>query len=115
MRSTLAVAVMALTLLSTSAALAESKKYDVKVEGMHCAPCVQAIKEALNKVDGIEKDSVQVVLKKKSATFTVANDDAQMESKVRQAIEDQGYTVKMINGHKVAAVKTETKQETKTN
>ncbi len=94
--------VVSALVLTSTLALAAGKPYEVKIEGMHCAPCAKAVKDALSKIEGIDENSVEVTIKKNKATFTVENDDAAMTEKVQKAIEDQGYKVSSINGKKVA-------------
>lgn len=62
----------------------------LKVEGMSCSHCENAVKKAAGGVAGVK--SVTVDLKGK--TVTIERDPAQagLES-IKQAIEDQGYDV----------------------
>lgn len=79
--------------------------YTVKVDGMHCAPCVQAVKEALAKIPGVDQQSLKVTLKKKEAVFTTATEDKDINAKIQAAIEDAGYTVSSVNGKKLETKK----------
>ncbi len=105
MRTRLATLAASVLLITSSFALAEPKAFDVKVEGLHCAACTQAVKEALAKIPGVEKQSLEVSLKKKEATFKTATEDKTMNAQIQKAIEDAGYTVSSINGQKVSATK----------
>ena len=66
----------------------------VDVEGMMCQHCVKHVREALEKVEGVE--SVEVSLEEKAATVVCGpetSDDA-----LRQAVVDAGYEVTGIEG-----------------
>ncbi|MEK7355306.1 MAG: heavy metal-associated domain-containing protein [Bdellovibrionota bacterium] len=96
---------------------AGAQKYNVSVDGMTCGGCVGKVKEALTKIPGAEK--VEVVLKKKTATFTVKEDRPELKAEIGKAIVDAGFTVTAINGKKVATegapAATEPSTETKKN
>lgn len=62
------------------------------VEGMMCEHCVKHVKEALEKVSGVEKAEVE--LKKKRAVVTLSGEVA--EDALRTAVTEAGYTVKEI-------------------
>lgn len=62
----------------------------LKVEGMSCMHCVNAIKKAVGGLKGVE--TVEVNLNSK--TVTVSYDDAKVTlAEIKNAIEDQGYDV----------------------
>ncbi len=67
-------------------------KNDVlKVEGMSCMHCENAVKKAVGGLAGVE--SVAVDLKGK--TVTVEYDESKVTlAEIKNAIEDQGYDVK---------------------
>ncbi len=48
-----------------------SGKYELKVHGMHCADCVEHLREKLETRKDIEKGTVTVDLKGKRATVTI--------------------------------------------
>lgn len=62
------------------------------VEGMMCEHCVKHVKEALEKVSGVEKAEVE--LKKKRAVVSLSGEVA--EDALRTAVTEAGYTVKEI-------------------
>ena len=84
-------------------AIAAAQKFEVAVDGMTCEDCAQSISMALNKIPNIDKSSVKVSLKAKSATLTMNDSNKQTEAQVKKAIEDAGYVVKSI--HLLAAGK----------
>ncbi len=92
------IAALVLSLVSVTA-MAGAQKYDVSVDGMTCGSCVSKVKESLAKIQGADK--VEVVLKKKTATFTVKEDRPELQAEITKAITDAGFTVAAINGKKV--------------
>lgn len=60
----------------------------VKISGMHCEHCVNAVTEAINKIDGA---SAKVSLHGKKAV--VSYDRELDEAVLKKTIEDAGYTV----------------------
>lgn len=82
--------------LSPLAALAGTA-VDVKVEGMHCGACVKMVNEELAKLDGIEKDSIKVMLEGNHATLTLKKDDPKSREAVEAAIKKAGYKVAKID------------------
>ena len=67
-------------------------KLKITVEGMMCEHCANAVKSALESVDGI--DSVKVDLKKKSVK--IKGNDNISDDAVKSAVADAGYTVTSI-------------------
>jgi copper chaperone len=55
---------------------------------MSCHHCVHAVRGALDSIDGIKIESVEIG----SATIDVQNDHLDLTT-VREAIEEEGYTV----------------------
>ncbi|WP_144559239.1 copper ion binding protein [Shouchella miscanthi] len=62
----------------------------VKVSGMSCQHCVQAIESAVGGLMGVEK--VQVSLEEQEVVVQYDRDVVTL-SKVKQEIEDQGYEI----------------------
>lgn len=66
------------------------EKLVLKVEGMSCSHCENAVKKAVSALDGVT--SVEVSLGDK--TVTIAHDAAKATLEaIKAAIEDQGYDV----------------------
>ncbi len=63
----------------------------LKVEGMSCSHCENAVKKAVGALAGVK--SVTVSLKDKTVTVEHEPGKASLEQ-IRQEIEDQGYEVK---------------------
>ncbi|MFO8032181.1 MAG: heavy metal-associated domain-containing protein [Desulfohalobiaceae bacterium] len=61
----------------------------IKIGGMSCMHCVQAVTKALNQVPGVKNPEVS--LEKGEATFE-ADADLDMQ-KVKQAVQEAGYQV----------------------
>jgi len=65
-------------------------KVTLKVEGMSCSHCENAVKKAAGSINGVK--SVEVDLKSK--TVTIEHDPSLAPiGKIAEAIEDQGYDV----------------------
>lgn len=65
-------------------------KKEIGVEGMSCNHCVNAVKTALKKIDGVGEVIVSLENKKVTVEYDtekVSQDD------IKTAIEDQGYDV----------------------
>lgn len=61
-----------------------------KVEGIHCAGCAASIKEALERLEGVERASVDV----KTGLVTVSYHSHAVEySNIVEAVERLGYKV----------------------
>ena len=64
------------------------ERVTLKIDGMTCGHCVTQVAKALNEVNGVKVEQVQV------GTATVSFDpDSTSEERISQAIEDQGYAV----------------------
>ncbi|MFC4076567.1 copper chaperone CopZ [Salinithrix halophila] len=62
----------------------------LKVEGMSCDHCKQAVEGALNRVDGVKKAVVDLEEK----TATVEYDEVKTAPPImKEVVEDQGYDV----------------------
>ncbi len=61
----------------------------IKIQGMSCQHCVQAVTNALSDMDGIT--NVKVSLENNEAVFN-SSEEADME-KIKQTIEEAGYKV----------------------
>ncbi len=68
------------------------KKFELKVEGMHCSKCQERIEKALQEEKGIKK--IQSSLPEKSVSFELSK-ERELE-KIKNKIEDLGYEVKEI-------------------
>ena len=62
----------------------------LKVEGMSCSHCENAVKKAAGSLDGV--NSVTVDLKGKTVTVEYDSSKVSLE-KIKSEIEDQGYDV----------------------
>ena len=82
----------------------ETKKIDIKIEGMTCQSCAKAVEKNINKLDGIESISVNIATDR----ATVQYDPSKVKvSQMKSAIEKLGYKV-------VDETKKETVDEDKT-
>jgi len=66
------------------------QKIQIRISGMHCAACAQAIQKALSKTEGVTKAQVNFA----TETAYVEYDDASTdEEKLKQVIRNTGYDV----------------------
>lgn len=66
------------------------EKAIIKVEGMSCSHCVNAVTKAVGSLDGVSE--VQVNLESKTATVDYDSDKITLEA-LKNAIEEEGYDV----------------------
>ncbi|MDD2189618.1 MAG: copper chaperone CopZ [Eubacteriales bacterium] len=66
------------------------KKVLLKVEGMSCSHCIEAVKKAAGGLGGVS--DVYADLESKTATVEYDSNEVSLES-IKEAIEDQGYDV----------------------
>ena len=60
----------------------------LKIDGMSCGHCINAVDKALKSVDGVQVEQVAI------GSATVSYDPtATSAEKITRAIEDEGYTV----------------------
>ncbi len=62
----------------------------LKVNGMNCSHCVNAIKNALSEIVGVKE--VKISLEEKTVTVSFDKTIVTIE-KIKEAIEEQGYEV----------------------
>lgn len=66
------------------------KKTILKVEGMSCSHCENAVKKAVGALDGVSAVTVDL----KGKTVTVEYEDSKVSpDRIKSEIEDLGYTV----------------------
>jgi copper chaperone CopZ len=58
----------------------------LKIDGMSCAHCVRAVREAIEAIPGVEVQDVEIG----AATVRHSGDEAVREA-LRQAVDDAGY------------------------
>lgn len=80
---------MILSGAANAAGLVEVKQ---TVFGMDCAPCAHGIKKGLEKLKGVENASVS--LNDGYASLTLAPDNTVTMEKIRQVVEENGFTPK---------------------
>jgi len=61
----------------------------IKVEGMTCSHCENAVKKAVSAIKGVNAVAVDLVGK----TVAVTHDESVMEDIIKHEIEEQGYDV----------------------
>jgi copper chaperone CopZ len=93
MRRFLLAALLALPV----SAFAGEKNYDVLVEGMHCAPCVDSVKKALSELPEVDQDSVTVNLKNKKATLTFKSENPTQVEAIKEAVKKAGFKVTAVH------------------
>jgi len=68
------------------------KKATINLETLACPSCLQKIENALKGLDGIEKDSVEVLFNSSRARTNFDSEKIMIED-IEKAIEDLGYPV----------------------
>ena len=68
------------------------KKATINLESLSCPSCLQKIESALKGLNGIEKDSVEVMFNSSRVKTDFNSDVVSIES-IEKAIEDLGYPV----------------------
>jgi copper chaperone len=65
------------------------KRVSMRVEGMSCGHCVASVRRALEGVDGVQAERVEV------GSASVAYDPARTDTvRIMQAVEEAGYAVR---------------------
>lgn len=68
------------------------KKTTIQLETLTCPSCLQKINNAVKGLDGVDKDSVNVMFN--SSKVKLEFDDTKLDiDKIEQAIKSQGYEV----------------------
>ncbi len=65
---------------------------EVKIGGMSCENCARHVREALAKLEGVQKVSINI----EGGQALVEASGALDEAEIRQAIEEEGYEVQAI-------------------
>jgi copper chaperone CopZ len=63
------------------------KSHELKIEGMSCGHCVMHVRQALDGVDGLEVENVQI------GSARVWFDDDKAVVDIREKIEEAGYNL----------------------
>lgn len=87
------------TSLASSLAFAD-ESIDVKITGMTCQSCKEAVEKQLKALDFVDKSSITVELEAKRAIIKVANNDKTTQAAIKAAVEEAGYEVAAIEPHK---------------
>jgi copper chaperone len=66
------------------------KSHDLTIQGMNCGHCVMHVKQALNEVDGLEVEDVQI------GKARVWYDNEKVAKVLSEKIEEAGYKVTSI-------------------
>ncbi len=66
---------------------------EVKIDGMTCAGCVEAVTRKLEQVPNVDKASIKVVLKENTARLSVVSADEQTFKAIKKAVTSAGYKV----------------------
>jgi copper chaperone len=66
------------------------KSHELTIQGMSCAHCVMHVKQALDGVDGLEVEDVQV------GTAKVWYDDEKIAKVLSEKVDEAGYKVVSI-------------------
>ncbi len=66
-------------------------KKSLKIEGMHCAGCANSVENALSKLEGVKKASVNLATEKALVEFENGSVD---DTSLREAVQGVGYDIK---------------------
>jgi copper chaperone CopZ len=66
------------------------KSHELTIQGMNCSHCVMHVKQALNGVDGLEVEDVQI------GKARVWYDDEKITKVLSKKVEEAGYKVTSI-------------------
>ena len=66
---------------------------EIKISGMSCENCARHVREALAKLEGVQKVSINI----EEGRALVEASRALDETKIREAIEEEGYEVQAIS------------------
>ncbi len=83
-----------------------NKKVILKIGGMSCVMCVKAIEDALGKLDGISKVTVNLTVEKAYVTY---NSQITSITIMKNAIEDLGYQYLGVEGEETEGLEEELK------
>lgn len=68
------------------------KKAVINLESLSCPSCLQKIESAVKRLDGVEKDSVEVLFNSSRVRVNFDSESVAIEA-IEKAIEDLGYPV----------------------
>ncbi len=94
MKRILGVAAVAMTLISTSGALADEQTVTLAVDNLFCVTCPYIVKQTLARIDGVS--AVEVSYQEKTAVVTF--DDAKTDiAALTTATGDAGFPSRLVN------------------
>ncbi|MFZ1977926.1 MAG: heavy-metal-associated domain-containing protein [Bacteroidota bacterium] len=64
------------------------KKYELKIEGMSCGHCAMHVKKALEAIDGLEVETVEI-----GSARVWYDENAITQKQLQERIEEAGYTL----------------------
>jgi len=67
---------------------------EIRIGGMSCENCARHVREALTKLEGVQKVSINI----EGGQALVEASGALDEAAIREAIEEEGYEVRAIVG-----------------
>lgn len=84
--------IVALSVFSLTATMAQLIKVDQEVFGMDCAPCAYGLERGLNKMEGLEK--VQVSLNDGKAYLRLDADNKLTLQKIQKEVKSNGFSAR---------------------
>lgn len=87
---------LSILLLSALAlpAWSADREYQLRVDGLACPYCAYGIEKKIRALDGVDKDSVAILINEGLVTFQADTDTAIAEAEIRQLIDDAGFTLR---------------------
>ena len=90
--------VLALTLLTATAALADSHVYKLYVDGLACPFCAYGVEKKVGGLDGVEK--VVIEIEDGLVAVTLADGATLDEATAKQAVDEAGFTLREFEAPK---------------
>ncbi len=94
MNRILGVAAVAMTLISTSGALADEQTVTLAVDNLFCATCPYIVKQTLVRIDGVS--AVEVSYREQTALVTFDDDKTDVAA-LTTATGDAGFPSRLVN------------------
>ncbi len=84
--------VLALTLLTATASLADSHVYKLYVDGLACPFCAYGVEKKVGGLDGVEKVAIEI--EDGIVAVTLAAGATLDEATAKQAVDEAGFTLR---------------------
>lgn len=86
--------IIAILLFSITAAFAQQRQVNVRVDGLSCPFCAYGLEKKFIKIDGVE--NLKIDVDKGILTFTEKEGETVSEEDIRKAVKQAGFTPREI-------------------